>query len=123
MSLSVRLMHDIGAFSLDVDFMVGPGVTALLCASGAGKPSVIHAIAGLLRPRQGRIILSGRTLFDAGGRVFVPPSDRRAPCVFQDARLFAHMSVENNLLFGWRRADKKATADEISRIIRLLGIE
>ncbi len=123
MSLSVCLQHDFGGFSLDVNFSTGGGVTALFGASGAGKSSIVHAIAGLLRPQHGRIALADRTIFDSDAGVFVSPCARRAPCVFQDARLFPHMSVKSNLLFGWKRAAKKATPDEIERIFALLGIE
>lgn len=122
MSLRVQVRHGLGGFVLDADFTTGTGVTALFGASGAGKSSVIHAIAGLLRPAEGRITLQGRTLFDSGERVFVPPEQRRAPCVFQDARLFPHMNVEQNLLFGWRRARLKAAQPDIDRVISLLGI-
>ena len=122
MSLSVRLLHAFGGFNLDVDFTAGAGVTALFGVSGAGKSSIIHAIAGLLRPANGRIALTGRTLFDSREKIFVPPERRRAPCVFQDARLFSHMSVEQNLLFGWRRARQKASQADIDRVITLLGI-
>jgi molybdate transport system ATP-binding protein len=62
-------------------------------------------------------------VLDTGAGIFVPPEKRRAGLVFQDARLFPHMNVETNLLFGWRRAGKRAAADEIARIIALLGLE
>jgi len=123
MSAEIAIRHRQGAFLLDVAFTAGSGVTALFGPSGAGKTSIVHVLAGLTRPDHGRIVLEGRTVLDTDQGVFVPPEKRRAGLVFQDARLFPHMSVETNLLFGWRRMGKRADVTEIARIIRLLGLE
>jgi molybdate transport system ATP-binding protein len=124
MSVEVSLAHEFGAFSLDVRFSIKrPGVTALFGPSGAGKTTIINAIAGTFRPRQGRITIDGRTVFDSAAGVCISPRLRCTGYVFQDSRLFPHMSVEDNLLFGWRRAQKKASADEIAKVITLLGLE
>ncbi|HEX4105750.1 MAG TPA: molybdenum ABC transporter ATP-binding protein [Rhizomicrobium sp.] len=123
MSAEVAIRHRQGTFLLDVAFTAGPGVTALFGPSGAGKTSIVHVLAGLTRPDQGRIVLEGHTVLDTQKGVFVPPEKRRAGLVFQDARLFPHMNVETNLLFGWRRMGKRADQAEIARIIRLLGLE
>ena len=123
MSIDVYLAHDFGGFALDVRFtMELPGVTALFGPSGAGKTSIVNAIAGTFRPQRGRIVVNGRTIFDSTARISLSPRVRRAGYVFQDARLFPHMSVADNLLFGWRRAAKKASSDEIVRVIGLLGL-
>lgn len=123
MSVSVFLRHDFADFSLDVKFGVdAPGITALFGKSGAGKSTIVQAIAGLLRPREGRIEISGQIVLDSAANVFVAPGLRRAGYVFQDARLFPHMSVENNLLFGWRRAAQKASQREIDHVIDLLDL-
>ena len=121
MSLEVALKHRLGNFALDIEFTTRGQVTALFGPSGAGKSSVVAAIAGLWRPRAGRIAVGGRVLTEAP-KLFVPPERRRLAVVFQDARLFPHMDVEDNLHFGWRRAAAKADADEISHIIELLGL-
>jgi molybdate transport system ATP-binding protein len=121
MSLEVRLNHRLGAFALDVAFATKGRVTALFGPSGAGKSSIVAAIAGLWRPTEGRIAVGGRVLTETP-KLFVPPEQRRLAVVFQDARLFPHMSVEGNLKFGWRRAAVKAGADEIARVIDLLGL-
>lgn len=123
MSAEVAIHHRQGAFLLDVVFTAGRGVTALFGPSGAGKSSIVHVLAGLTRPDQGRIVLEGHTVLDTEKGLFVPPERRRAGLVFQDARLFPHMSVETNLLFGWRRMGKRADQAEIGRIVRLLGLE
>ena len=124
MSADVRIQHVQGNFTLDVAFTAASGgVTALFGPSGAGKTSIVHALAGLTRPKHGRIVLEGRTVLDTEADIFVPPEKRRIGLVFQDARLFPHMSVEKNLLFGWRRSEARARPDEITRIIALLGLQ
>jgi molybdate transport system ATP-binding protein len=121
MSLDVFLRHHAGAFALDAAFVTRGNVTALFGPSGAGKSTIIAAIAGLLRPRAGRIALGGRVLTDVPG-IFVSPERRRIAVVFQDARLFPRMNVRDNLLFGWRRAEAKADTATISHVIELLGL-
>ncbi|HWU26414.1 MAG TPA: molybdenum ABC transporter ATP-binding protein [Rhizomicrobium sp.] len=124
MTIAVRLRHRLGDFALDVDFAVDrPGVIALFGASGAGKSSVANAVAGLFRPALGRIVIGERVVFDSDARIFVPPRVRRIGYVFQDPRLFPHMSVANNLRFGWRRAPERADETEFERITALLGLE
>ncbi|HEV7959764.1 MAG TPA: molybdenum ABC transporter ATP-binding protein [Rhizomicrobium sp.] len=123
MSAEVAIRHRQGAFLLDVAFTAGKGVTALFGPSGAGKTSIVHVLAGLTRPDRGRVVLEGHTVLDTDKGIFVPPERRRAGLVFQDARLFPHMNVERNLLFGWRRTGKRAGASEIVRLIKLLGLE
>jgi molybdate transport system ATP-binding protein len=124
MSAEIFLRHTQGDFTLDAAFTAASGgVTALFGPSGAGKSSIVHALAGLIRPAEGRIVLEGRTVLDTEAGIFVPPEKRRAGLVFQDARLFPHMNVENNLLFGWRRAGERAGADEIARTVALLGLD
>lgn len=124
MSVEVWIRHDFPGFALDVSFALPkPGVTALFGASGAGKTSIVNAIAGTLKPREGRIVIGGRTVLDTQAGVFVPASARRTGYVFQEARLFPHMSVAENIRFGWRRAPQRAGEAEIARIVALLGLE
>jgi molybdate transport system ATP-binding protein len=120
MSLAVTLDHRLGDFHLAVSFEASGGVTALFGPSGAGKSSIVAAVAGLLKPQVGRIVLDGRALTDTAARIFVPPQQRRAGLVFQDGRLFPHMSVQDNLLYGWRRAPARA---DVPGIVSLLGLE
>jgi molybdate transport system ATP-binding protein len=123
MNLACAIRQDFGDFTLDTAFEVDrPGITALFGPSGAGKTTIVNAIAGLFRPREGKIVLDGETVFDSARGIFVAPNNRRAATVFQDARLFPHMNVRDNLLFGWRRAETRASQTEIDRIVDLLGI-
>jgi molybdate transport system ATP-binding protein len=122
MSLEVSLQLSYGAFTLDAAFATRGRVTALFGPSGAGKSSVVAAIAGLSRPRRGRILVNNRLLLDTARRIFVPAEGRRVGVVFQDARLFPHMNVRDNLLFGWRRTGSKADADTIAHVVDLLGL-
>ncbi|HTK80186.1 MAG TPA: molybdenum ABC transporter ATP-binding protein [Rhizomicrobium sp.] len=123
MSIDIEVRHAFGDFALHANFQVGTGLTALFGPSGSGKTTTINAIAGLLRPEYGRIVLNGRTVFDSNAGIFVPSRDRRVAYVFQEARLFPHMTVETNLRFGWRRAPSRLTEPEIHRIVELLGLE
>lgn len=120
MTLEVRLRHRLGAFSLDVAFAAPDGITALFGRSGSGKTTVVNAVAGLLRPDDGRIVVGNTVLFDRAAGVDVSPHRRRIGYVFQDARLFPHLSVRRNLLYGRRFAAGEGPAPE--RIFDLLGI-
>ena len=75
-------------------------VTALFGPSGAGKTTIVNAIAGLLQPDAGRIVIAGNPLFDSVTGVEIPVHRRRVRVVFQESRLFPHLSVRQNLLYG-----------------------
>ena len=83
-------------------------ITALVGRSGVGKTSILNAVAGLLTPREGRIRVAGRTLFDAGACIDLSPDRRGAGYVFQDMRLFPHMRVGANLAYGARHGRRAA---------------
>jgi molybdate transport system ATP-binding protein len=120
--LEVEIRARLDDFALDVAFSsAGAPVTALFGRSGAGKSSIISMVAGLLRPDTGRVLLDERPLFDSARRIEVPPARRRIGVVFQDARLFPHMSVRANLLYGWRRVGG-ANGPGLDRVIDPLGI-
>jgi len=123
MSAEISLHHEFSGFVLDAQFRMDGGVTALFGPSGSGKTSTINAIAGLLNPQNGRIVIDGRAVLDTQAGISIPAHARRIGTVFQDARLFPHMSVENNLRFGWRRAENPASEDEFAHIVELLGLE
>ncbi|WP_108816399.1 molybdenum ABC transporter ATP-binding protein [Loktanella sp. Alg231-35] len=112
--ISVAIKKQLGGFALDASFEAPAGVTAIFGASGSGKTTVVNAVAGLLTPAAGRISVGDVVLFDHEKRRDLPPQQRRIGYVFQDARLFPHMSVLRNLRFG-------GTYDE-ARIIEVLGL-
>ena len=121
MSLSIRLRHRFPDFTLDMSFTVpSPGVTVLFGPSGAGKSTLIAAAAGLLRPQLCRIELDGLLLADTEAGVWLPPERRRVGLVFQDARLFPHMSVATNLRYGMRRSPGGGIG--FDEVVELLGI-
>jgi len=121
-SLDVRLRHAFGSFILDVDFTAPAGVTALFGRSGAGKTTVVNAVAGLLRPAEGRIVVDGATLLDTARGVDVPKHRRRIGYVFQEGRLFPHLSVRQNLAFGGWFAPRTAPQPDFGQVVALLGI-
>lgn len=121
MTLTVCLQHRFAGFALDVAFEAPPGVTILFGQSGSGKSTVINAAAGLLRPDAGRITLDGIVLQDSATGVFLPPHRRRIGCVFQDGRLFPHLTVRQNLSYGRWFAPSKSGVD-FDWIVDLLGI-
>src|SRR5947207_10318180 len=120
--LAVAVEHHFGGFVLDAAFDSAGGLTALFGRSGAGKTTLINAIAGLLRPARGQIIVDGEVLTDTEHGVFVPARHRRIGYVFQEGRLFPHLSVRQNLLYGRWFAPKPHRSGEVEQIVELLGI-
>jgi molybdate transport system ATP-binding protein len=120
--LSVAVTHRLGSFTLDAAFESGGGLTALFGRSGAGKTSLINAIAGLYRPNAGRIAVDDAVLTDTASGIFVPAHRRRVGYVFQEGRLFPHLSVRQNLLYGRWFAPKVAGGADLDQIVELLGI-
>ena len=123
MSLEVQLSHTSGDFDLDVAFSSHEGVTALFGPSGSGKTTIVNAIAGLIHPDQGRIKLAGQVLFDQSSQQFLPPQARRIGYVFQDGRLFPHMTVAKNIQFGARFAPDGLDKKRQDEVVELLGLQ
>ncbi|MFP5077074.1 molybdenum ABC transporter ATP-binding protein [Rhizobium sp. YIM 134829] len=122
MTLSLSIRHRLGAASLDLTFETGGGITALFGRSGAGKTSIVRLVAGLLRPDEGRILFNGETLVDTQTRRFLPAHRRGFATVFQEARLFPHLSVRRNLLYGRWLSSRRTDAGDFDRVVDLLGI-
>jgi len=123
MSLEVDVEHTRGTFHLAARFTAQPGVTALFGRSGAGKSSLVDIVAGLVRPQRGRIVIDGQTLLDTERRLFVPRHRRRVGYVFQDSRLFPHLNVRQNLVYGrWFSRGAGGVAGDFGSIVELLGI-
>jgi molybdate transport system ATP-binding protein len=120
--LRVEVEKQLGEFSLEASFTSEGRVTGLFGASGAGKTSLINMIAGLLRPDRGVITLDGETLDDTSTGAHVPPHRRRIGYVFQDARLFPHLNVRQNLDYGRRMNRLADDPVQRKRVTGLLDI-
>jgi molybdate transport system ATP-binding protein len=110
-----------GGFERTVRIDSDANVLALVGASGSGKTSLLHAVAGLLRPSRGRIEIDGETLFDSAHGIDVPAHRRRIGYVFQDGRLFPHLDVRRNLLFGASRPGHARFG--LDAVVALLALE
>lgn len=122
MTLIVEARQRLGAFRLDASFSTDGGVTALFGRSGSGKTSMVRIIAGLSRPQQGRVLLDGDTLLDTERGRSVPTHRRRFGYVFQEPRLFPHLSVRRNLAYGRWFAGLSVRQEELDRVVQMLGI-
>ncbi len=107
-------------FRLSAEFECGDGVTALFGPSGSGKSTILSLIAGLIRPDEGFIRLKDRTLTDTAARCQLAPERRRVGLVFQDGCLFPHLTVRENLEYGWRR--QRTRRGELQHLIDVLEI-
>ncbi|MFD2740112.1 molybdenum ABC transporter ATP-binding protein [Sulfitobacter aestuarii] len=120
--LEVALRHDFADFTLDARFEAPAGITILFGRSGSGKSTVVNIAAGLLRPDAGKITSGGRVLLDTRNGVCLPPHRRRLGYIFQEGRLFPHLTVRQNLRYGAWFAPRGAAREESGRVVELLGI-
>src|SRR6185312_7019060 len=118
----VDVTKQLGEFSLQAAFESEGRVTGLFGASGAGKTSLVNMIAGLLRPDRGTIVVDGETLDDTINGIHVPSWRRRIGYVFQDARLFPHLNVRQNLDYGRRMNGLTDDPEQNKRVTDLLDI-
>ncbi|MFY9876752.1 MAG: molybdenum ABC transporter ATP-binding protein [Rhodomicrobium sp.] len=121
--IEVSAFQKLGGFTLDASFAADSRFIALFGHSGSGKTTLLNVVAGLLRPERGRVIVDGATLFDSDRRIFLPPYRRQLGTVFQEDRLFPHLSVRQNLLYGAWFARPTRKQEKLARIADLLGIE
>ena len=122
-AFDINVRRKLGDATVGAAFTADGGLTVLHGSSGAGKSSVLAMVAGLLRPDAGHVRALGETLFDAAAGVDIPGHRRRLGMVFQDARLFPHMKVRANLLYGWKLAAPQDRWIEPEAAIEFLGIE
>ena len=123
MSLEVDVDHARGSFRISARFSAAPGLTALFGRSGSGKSTLVDIVGGLVKPDRGRVAVDGQVLVDTERAIFVPKHRRRIGYVFQDSRLFPHLSVRRNLLYGrWFNRESNGTSADLASVVDLLGI-
>ncbi|HLK83252.1 MAG TPA: molybdenum ABC transporter ATP-binding protein [Xanthobacteraceae bacterium] len=122
MTIEVDVAHRLGAFTLEVRFTSQGRLTAFFGPSGSGKTSLVNVIGGLIRPDRGRIAVDATTLTDTASGIFVPMHRRRIGYVFQEGRLFPHLTVRQNLMFGRWFTPPQERKVELETVLDLLGI-
>jgi len=120
--IDVDIAERRGAFQLDVKFTADAPIVGLFGRSGAGKTTVVNAIAGVGKPSRGTIRVNGHVLFDAARGIDLPPQQRRIGYVFQGYALFPHLSVADNVGFGLREAPKAERHERVTRVLARLGL-
>jgi molybdate transport system ATP-binding protein len=120
--LEIRLRYGFAGFALEASFDAPPGLTVLFGRSGSGKTTIVNAVAGLLTPDSGRIACDGHVLLDTEVGIRLRPHRRRLGYIFQEGRLFPHLSVRQNLAYGAWFAPRGAPREDIGRVTELLGI-
>lgn len=121
--LEVKVSKQLANFGLDAEFASAAGVTALFGRSGAGKTTLVNAIAGLARPDRGSITVNGECLFDSARGIDVAVERRRVGYVFQEGRLFPHLTVRGNLDYGHALARQEHRYATLAQVVELLGLE
>ncbi|ENX13044.1 molybdate ABC transporter, ATP-binding protein [Acinetobacter sp. CIP 64.2] len=111
-----------GQFSLDQRFQSDHSVIGLFGASGSGKTTILHSIAGLIRPQSGWIKIQNQTWFDHAQKINLITQQRRVGLVFQDAQLFPHKNVKQNLVFGFKHIAPQQRQFEVDYIVELLKL-
>ena len=121
--LDIQLARRQDHFQVNAAFQTrNTGITALFGPSGAGKTSVINMVAGLSRPDRGHILVSDRVLFDSDHGINLSPEKRRIGYIFQDGRLFPHMTVHRNLVYGMKLLHPQDRLIGFDHVVDLLGI-
>ena len=119
MTIEIAAQHHFGDFKLDIAFKTTARIVAITGPSGAGKTTIINVVAGLLKPETGRVVIDDLVMVDTVQNIFIAPHKRNIGYVFQDTRLFPHLSVEQNLVYGkWFTTSQV----EAASIVELLGI-
>lgn len=120
--LEFDLRYRRGEFTLAAAARIEAGVTGIVGPSGAGKSTLLALLAGLLKPQAGTLRFDEQTLVDVASKRFVPPWKRHFGLVFQDGQLFPHLSVRDNLLYGWRRLEPEERRLGFDAVVDLLEL-
>ena len=121
--LKLDIEHRVGTLAMQVKFEADARITVLFGRSGSGKTSLVNLIAGLQKPDRGHIEVDGKVLFDSRRGIDVPVQERRVGYVFQEGRLFPHLTVRHNLLYGHVLTPEAERYIHLERIVPLLGLE
>ena len=125
MELSVNVAKSFGEFTLRADFTLKGDRLGVFGASGSGKSTLVNLLAGTMAPDDGTILLDGECLYSRSERINVAPERRRIAMVFQDPHLFPHLSVRNNLLYGYKRCvpeDRRIELDSVVEVLKLADL-
>jgi molybdate transport system ATP-binding protein len=120
--ITVDVGHRLGSFEIQAKFASEGRVTALFGGSGSGKTSLVNIIGGLIRPDHAHVSLDGETLVDTDRNIFVPKHRRQVGYVFQEGRLFPHLTVRQNLLYGWWFTPRAKRSGDLDQVVELLGL-
>jgi molybdate transport system ATP-binding protein len=122
-TIQARFQLDYGDFKLDVDLKLpGTGITVLFGHSGSGKTTLLRCIAGLQRAPQGKLEINGHVWQDSERNIFLPTHQRSLGYVFQEANLFPHLTVRDNLNYGLKRIKQNSGTVKLEQTVELLGI-
>ncbi len=122
--IDIDIQRRQGDFQVNAHFKgAASGVTALFGPSGAGKTSIVNMVAGLIAPDAGHIVINNHRLFDSRKKINLAPEKRRIGYIFQDGRLFPHLSVKTNLTYGMKRVPVSRRYVKFDAVVELLGID
>jgi molybdate transport system ATP-binding protein len=123
MEMRVKAGKRYGDFAMDFDFAVSGERVGVFGESGSGKSTLVGMLAGLIQPDRGEITLDGESLFSSVNRIIIPPERRRIAVVFQQPTLFPHLSVESNLLYGFRRSLPEQRTIDFATLVDVLNLD
>ncbi|HEX2770680.1 MAG TPA: molybdenum ABC transporter ATP-binding protein, partial [Geobacteraceae bacterium] len=123
MEMRVKAGKSYGAIAMDFDFAVSGERVGVFGESGSGKSTLVGMLAGLLQPDRGEITLDGESLFSSERGINIPPERRRIAVVFQQPTLFPHLSVESNLLYGYKRCLPEQRTIDFATLVDVLNLD
>ncbi len=121
--LEIALQKHLASFQLDVAFTAGKELAMLFGPSGSGKSLTLQAIAGIVQPDTGRVLLDGQALYDSAQRCNLPPQQRRVGYVPQHYALFPHLTVAENIAFGLGRSARRVRTQRVAELLALFGMQ